>query len=125
MITPEIEVAQWRQRVGLSNPEVPSVPSAEDAQVALDVVMEEADELTLAVTTGDLPQIAKEAADVLFSTISLMEAFGLPVSVVWTAVVASNMTKTGERNEAGKVLKGTRYQAPDMPAVLRRYGWNG
>jgi NTP pyrophosphatase (non-canonical NTP hydrolase) len=72
-----------------------------------------------------LPDIAKEMADVLVTLFGLAFCYGVDLEPVFEAVMASNDLKTGEKNSAGKVVKGPNYVAPDIASVLRAQGWEG
>lgn len=66
--------------------------------------------------------IAKELADLLYVTFGAAEALGIPIDEVFRRVHESNMSKFDDgkngykvfKNEIGKVIKGPRYNKPDL-----------
>lgn len=125
------DVKQWRLHVGLSNGVVPQVPPCGDAQLHADLLREEAEEAAaeLFVMCGDrnpdnrkryMSGIAKELADVIFVALGCAADLGIDLEPVWEAVVESNMTKTGEQDGSGKIVKGDNYVAPDIESIIRR-----
>lgn len=81
---------------------------------------EEVDELAEAVQSGDLEQIAKEGADVIYVASGTLTEHGIDVDAAVAAVHASNMTK--DPAGGGKAVKGPAYRPADMETVLRPEG---
>lgn len=78
--------------------------------------------------TGPLDRLAHELADVVYVAYGTALVHGIDLDAVLAEIHRSNMTKIGpdgsvSRREDGKVLKGEHYEAPDVPGVLRRQGW--
>jgi hypothetical protein len=124
-------VFEWRERVGLGNATIPEDVASElsaSELAAWNCFMEEVRELN---ARGDLGVAiradaeAKEMADVLVTLLGYACARGVDLEPVFEAVMASNDLKTGEKNSAGKVVKGPNYVAPDIASVLRAQGWEG
>ena len=84
---------------------------------AWDYFCEEQAEFTLALLKGELTDIAKEAADVLFTLCGICESLGIDLDRAFELVAASNMTKTP--NFTGKITKGPDYVAPDMSGAVK------
>jgi predicted HAD superfamily Cof-like phosphohydrolase len=89
------------------------------------LIQEEWDELNDELWYGgDLAQIAKEAADLLYVTYGLFASLGINADAVVRAVHESNMSKLGEdgkpiyREGDRKVLKGPNYKEPDIKSII-------
>jgi len=93
-------------------------PMTEDAlNFRFKLISEEFNELKEEVyveKANSKPALTKELADLLYVTIGFAVQFGLPIKEVFEEVHRSNMTKTGDKREDGKVLKGVDYKAPDL-----------
>ena len=86
--------------------------AVQDVRVRL--IDEESDELASAMDDcASLSDIAKEIADVVYVAVGAAVTYGIPFAKVFELVHASNMTKTGER-EDGKIMKGPNYVPPDL-----------
>ncbi|AGP51608.1 hypothetical protein M271_26385 [Streptomyces rapamycinicus NRRL 5491] len=75
-----------------------------------------------------LGHLAHELADVVYVAYGTALVHGIDLDEVIAEIHRANMTKLGPDGRPtlradGKVLKGPHYQAPDIPAVLRRQGW--
>jgi predicted HAD superfamily Cof-like phosphohydrolase len=84
---------------------------------------EEVDELRVAVREGDVVGIADALADIVYIACGTAHAYGIDLDAVVAEVHRSNMTKLGGDGrpvyrEDGKVLKGPRYEPPQVAAVL-------
>ena len=121
--SPARAVRVWRRAVGhavASHPTSDVDPDQRALQVTM--LLEETQELLSAVADGRLPEIAHEVADVVIVAYGLGDLFGLDVDRAVDEVMRANATKlTGGRpvlRADGKVLKGPRYQPPDMRTVV-------
>jgi hypothetical protein len=84
----------------------------------LALVTEEYLEMVAAIKAGDLVGIAKEGCDMIFVTLGTLIAYGVDAVPCWAAVVRSNLSKSTEKNAAGKTVKGNGYNAPDIEGIL-------
>lgn len=71
----------------------------------------------------DIPNIAKEMADILYVVYGFAIEMGIPLDDVFAEVHRSNMSKLGEDGKPvyradGKVLKGENYSPADIATVL-------
>lgn len=99
-----------------------------NAELRLALIVEEfrevSDELVDLVNgRGDRVNLAKELADLLYVVYGAAHNFEIPLEEVFQAVHRSNMTKVGEsgkveRNKAGKILKGSHYEPPDVASIV-------
>ena len=104
-------------RFGASAPEHPTTevdPGCEAVRGRM--LREEVGELENAIADGDLPQIAKEGADVIYVTAGTLTTHGIDADAAVAAVHASNMTKDPAGN--AKAIKGPGYKPADMSAAL-------
>jgi predicted HAD superfamily Cof-like phosphohydrolase len=69
---------------------------------------------------GDLAQIARELADVVYVTYGTAWAFGIDLDAALAEVHRAAMDKmrAGRRREDGKILKPPGFQPPDMAAAI-------
>lgn len=104
----------------------PGIP--EDKTVSLlreKLLEEESREVIDACWKGNIAEIAKELADLLYVTHGMALAFGIPLDEVFEAVHRSNMSKLDENGkpvyrEDGKVLKGPNYEPPNIQEIIDR-----
>ena len=106
--------------------EVKSNPSFSDEktnQLRLDLIAEELEELTEAMKSKDLLEVADALTDILYVTYGAGHAFGINLDKCFNEVQNSNMSKLGPDgnpiyNEAGKVMKGPDYFKPDLSKYI-------
>jgi len=96
---------------------------AKHALLRAALISEESAEVVTALSDGDIVEIAKELADVLYVVYGTAVTYGIDLDAVFTAVHAANLTKLDEYGkpifrEDGKVKKSNRYKAPDIAKVL-------
>jgi predicted HAD superfamily Cof-like phosphohydrolase len=92
--------------------------SAERALLRVRLIQEESSELTEAVQTQDYVAMAKEAADLIYVVIGQCVEAGIPITEVFNAVHEANMTKTGDKDAGGKVVKGDDYVPANIALLL-------
>lgn len=101
---------------------------AETVELRRNLITEEYEELMEALDSGELVEIAKEAADLLYVVVGTMIAYGLNAEDIVREVHASNMSKLGTdgkpilRESDNKVLKGPNYFEPDVAGVIENQG---
>jgi predicted HAD superfamily Cof-like phosphohydrolase len=105
--------------------ERPCIPPNEVENLRYQLVYEEVEELLHAMHTKDIEGIAKEACDLIYVTIGTMLAYGIDPVPIFAAVHAANMTKSQEKREDTKTLKGNGYLPPNISGLLRLQGWPG
>ena len=92
-------------------------------KLRLDLIKEELEELTHAMSEKDLTEVADALTDILYVTYGAGHAFGIDLDRCFEEVQNSNMSKLGEDgkpiyNESGKVMKGPNYFKPDLSKFL-------
>tara|TARA_B100001287_G_C22185721_1_gene301226 strand:+ start:28 stop:399 length:372 start_codon:yes stop_codon:yes gene_type:complete len=97
----------------------PSFSTDKINKLRLDLIKEELSELTEAMDTKDLLEVADALTDILYVTYGAGHAFGIDLDKCFEEVQNSNMSKLDENgkpiyNEHGKVMKGPNYFKPDL-----------
>ena len=93
-------------------------------KLRIDLIDEELNELKVAINNKDLKEAIDALTDILYVTYGAGHAFGVNLDKCFDEVQRSNMSKLGEDgkpiyNQAGKVMKGPNYFAPDLNKFLR------
>lgn len=109
----------YRQPVG----DKPALLSPERLVLRLKLIEEEYAEILEGLTAGDLENVAKELADLIYVVNGMAVEMGIDLDAVVREVHRSNMSKLGADGnpiyrEDGKVLKGPNYTEADVAAVL-------
>ena len=105
--------------------EAPAVPTDDRVELRRKLIMEESDELVLALYSRDIVKIADGIADLIYVAVGTALECGIPLDQVWAEVQRSNMAKvdpaTGKvlKREDGKVLKPSGWTPPDIATALR------
>lgn len=103
------------------------IPLAE-ADLALDLISEEFDELVDAVFNFDdrevthepnIVEIADALGDIVWTAYSAAIRHGIDLDLVLAEIARSNDTKTPAAGPGAKIQKGPDYSAPDIARVLR------
>ncbi|MFF7343833.1 MazG nucleotide pyrophosphohydrolase domain-containing protein [Streptomyces antimycoticus] len=121
-------VREFHLAFGLDARTTPTEVSPELAAHRQDLLAEECAEVAEASAQGTIDHLAHELADVVYVAYGTALVHGIDLDEVIAEIHRANMTKLGPDGRPtlradGKVLKGAYYQAPDIPAVLRRQGW--
>lgn len=93
----------------------PNVPPTDEQTLRKLLVIEECAELTDAINSGDIVQIAKESADVMYVVLGLANTYGFDLEPVFDEVHRSNMSKVGGyKSKQGKWIKPATYSKADI-----------
>lgn len=123
-MTPAEMVREFHRTFGeRPDPERPIPRSRAARDLRIRLVKEEFLEVVEALYGGDLTEIAKELADLLYVTYGTALAYGLDLDAAVAEVHRSNMSKLGPNGEVlrrddGKILKGPGYEPADMESVV-------
>lgn len=117
-------VRDWHRDMGIEGPEDPTFFEY-PAQLQVDLIQEEFDELMEALANKDMVEYADALGDLLWVICGAAYRAGIDLRPVVREIARSNYSKDGSKNGAGKVQKGPNYSPPDMAAVLRMMGWEG
>ena len=101
----------------------PSFSTDKINKLRIDLIKEELDELTEAMKSKDLLEVADALTDILYVTYGAGHAFGIDLDKCFDEVQNSNMSKLGKDgipiyNDSGKVMKGPNYFKPDLSKFL-------
>jgi len=97
----------------------PSFSTDKINKLRIDLIKEELEELTAAMKSNDLLEVADALTDILYVTYGAGHAFGIDLDKCFDEVQNSNMSKLDENgkpiyNESGKVMKGPNYFKPNL-----------
>tara|TARA_B100001173_G_C15947973_1_gene530052 strand:- start:385 stop:726 length:342 start_codon:yes stop_codon:yes gene_type:complete len=101
----------------------PSFSTDKINKLRYNLIKEELEELKEAMENMDLLEVADALTDILYVTYGAGHAFGIDLDKCFEEVQNSNMSKLDENgkpiyNEAGKVMKGSKYFKPDLSKFL-------
>jgi predicted HAD superfamily Cof-like phosphohydrolase len=108
-------VQEFNRAIGVPERE-PSDPGPKRARLRAHLMEEEHTELIEAMVDGDIEDIAKELADLLYVVYGTADEYGIPMDTVFAKVHISNMSKLidGAFRADGKYTKGPNYRKPDL-----------
>jgi len=97
----------------------PSFSTDKINKLRLDLIKEELAELSEAMNSKDLLEVADALTDILYVTYGAGHAFGINLDKCFEEVQNSNMSKLDKNgkpiyNEHGKVMKGPNYFKPNL-----------
>ena len=101
----------------------PSLSSDKINNLRINLIREELDEFTEAISNKDLKEVADALTDILYVTYGAGHAFGINLDNCFDEVQRSNMSKLGADgkpiyNEHGKVMKGPNYFEPNLKKFI-------
>lgn len=122
-LTPFEMVREFHVTYDLPVVEAPGHPPEDRIRLRRELISEEYWEYDRGVEKGDLINIAQELADILYVVYGAALEYGIPLDDVVAEVHRANMSKLDAdgsiiRRADGKVLKGPKYKAPDVEAIL-------
>lgn len=129
-MTPEQnKVLEFHRAMGST---IGSAPAIRDAELRMDLIMEEALEFAEAmgwshqmtvrksIGPSDLIAAADALGDLLYVVYGAAVAFGIDLEPIFNEIHRSNMTKIGGPvREDGKVLKPATYEQPRLEPIIR------
>lgn len=123
-------VAEFHQTFGHPVNTRVDFPDEDTEALRIRLLREEVREYVKAVKAGDMVEIADGLADIAVIVEGTALAYGIPLTAVFGEVMRANFSKLGDDGRPvyrkdGKIAKGPNYSPPDVPSVLRRYGWEG
>jgi len=118
------KVWQFMNAFGQDTLMKPTLPNDDLAQLRLDLIQEEVDELQDALDKKDIVEIADALTDILYVTYGAGHAFGIDLDTCFNEVQRSNMSKLGIDGKPiyrhdGKVLKGRNYSPPQLAKIIQ------
>jgi len=117
------KVENFMRAFGQEVKPAPELAEFNTAELRLDLINEEVEELMTAVDNDDIVEIADALTDILYVVYGTGHAYGIDLDDCFDEVHRSNMSKLGEDGkplyrEDGKVLKGPDYFPPNLEDVL-------
>lgn len=117
------KVWSFMHTFGQETPIRATLPDQKLAQLRVDLIAEELNELVDALADDDMVEIADALTDILYVTYGAGVAFGIDLDACFTEVHRSNMSKLGEDGkpiyrEDGKVMKGPGYSEPSLANII-------
>jgi len=105
-------VRDFHEKFGIEKSDTPALVDDAMAERRYRFMREEMDEYLEGAKAGDLPNVAKELSDILFTVYGTIVAHGLEDTIeeVFAEVARSNMTKEFHPD---KIRKGTNYSEAD------------
>ena len=97
----------------------PSFSTDKINSLRYDLIVEELEELKIAIENKDLLEVVDALTDILYVTYGAGHAFGIDLDKCFEEVHKSNMSKLDEAgkpiySESGKVMKGPKYFKPNL-----------
>lgn len=116
------DVRRFEDKFGVSVGNTPNIPSDEKVKILRKKLhLEEFEELTRALDSNDLEEIADGIVDLIYVLIGTAISYGIDIRPVWAEVHRANMKKVGGGQRAdGKIMKPEGWQPPDIKGVLLR-----
>tara|TARA_B110000881_G_C18586007_1_gene524854 strand:- start:2167 stop:2514 length:348 start_codon:yes stop_codon:yes gene_type:complete len=98
-------------------------PNEKITKLRYDLILEELNELKIAMEQKNLKEIADALTDILYVTYGAGHAFGIDLDNCFNEVQKSNMSKLDNNgrpifNENGKVMKGPNYFKPNLTRFI-------
>lgn len=109
---------EFHKKYGHKINDSPSLISIPYENLRRKLIAEEIDELATAMNTNNLIDIADALADVLYVVFGTAVTYGIPIDEIFVEVHRSNMTKSTEKNEYGKTIKGNSWEPPRIREIL-------
>lgn len=112
-------VKAFHEKFDLARSDRPTFQGVSAHTLRACLIEEETSEVLQALKGRDLAHIARELADLLYTTYGTAVSLGIDIRPVFEAVDASNMAKVGGAVRAdGKVLKPPGWEPPDIEAII-------
>jgi len=112
-------VSEFMRTFGQGVAPYPSIPSMDTILLRQRLIIEESNELFLALHKGDIVDAADGLADLLYVVYGTASACGIDINPIFQEVHRSNMSKTGGViNEHGKLIKPPTYSPPKLQSLI-------
>jgi Uncharacterized protein conserved in bacteria len=118
------KVGKFMKTFGQEVKTKPGLSNNKINKLRIDLIDEELTEFKEAIKNNDLKEAVDALTDILYVTYGAGHAFGVNLDECFDEVQRSNMSKLGKDgkpiyNQAGKVMKGPNYFAPDLNKFLQ------
>lgn len=112
------KVKEFHKKYELPAGGIPIYLHSAEIVLRMRLMMEELTEVIEALQMGTKEEIAKELADLLYVVYGTAVSSGIKIDAVFAKVHDSNMTKSLEIDEGGKITKGPDYVPVEMETLL-------
>lgn len=116
------DVKEFQTAVGQYVGTEPRFANKSERVLRIELLMEEVKEYLEGEENGDLENVAKELADIIYIVCGTAVSYGIPLDKVFDEVHRSNMAKLVDgkvkRREDGKILKPDGWTPPDIRSIL-------
>jgi predicted HAD superfamily Cof-like phosphohydrolase len=114
-------VAQFHETFEIHDRKIPTLVDEATSQLRVRLIQEEFDEVKEAMANKDLPNLAKEIADLLYVVYGTAVSYGIDMDPVFVEVHRSNMTKVGgHKREDGKWVKPATYSRANIEPIIQQ-----
>ena len=118
------DVRKFMKTFGQEVKEKAGFPDDKISSLRYDLIVEELNELKVAINNNDIKEVADALTDILYVTYGAGHAFGVNLDECFEEVQNSNMSKLDNDgkpifNENGKVMKGPNYFKPNLNKFLK------
>ncbi|MDH5429850.1 MAG: hypothetical protein OEZ57_15230 [Nitrospirota bacterium] len=113
-------VQEFHKQFDIPIAATPSIPDEATQTLRNRLIQEEFEEFQEAMHNKDLPNMAKELADLLYVVYGTAVSLGIDMEPVFKEVHRSNMSKVGGyKREDGKWIKPPTYSPADIQPILK------
>lgn len=114
------QVYNWHKMAGIPVADIPVIVPEKRQSLRVELVKEEARELTLAIFSDSIVDIADAVADLLVVTYGTAVEYGINADKCFKEVMRSNYTKIqgAEWRPDGKLMKGPYFEPPNLVPLL-------
>ena len=113
-------VKEFHEQFDIHISPVPSAPDEATQRLRNRLIQEEFEEFQEAMQRKDLPDMAKELADLLYVVYGTAVSLGIDMEPVFKEVHRSNMSKVGGyKREDGKWIKPPTYSPASLKTILK------
>ncbi|MCB9710942.1 MAG: MazG nucleotide pyrophosphohydrolase domain-containing protein [Nitrospirales bacterium] len=113
-------VQEFHQEFDIHVAQGPSLPNEPTRTLRVRLIQEEFEELQEAMQDKELPDIAKELADLLYVVYGTAVSLGIDMEPVFKEVHRSNMSKVGGyKREDGKWVKPPTYSPASLDEIIK------
>ena len=109
---------EFHQKYGHAVSSYPTSVTERIRNLRIRLIHEEASETIDALQQGNLVDLADGLADLLYVVFGTAVSYGIPIDEVFKEVHRSNMTKTLDKDQGGKTIKGPDWQPPQISRIL-------
>jgi len=101
--------------------DIPTIPDKQTQELRVSLLQEEVKEFSEALESGNLSEVAKELADILYVAYGAAVALGLDMEMIFAEVHRSNMSKKGAtKRPDGKIIKPSTYTPADIQPLIEK-----